>query len=313
MITSFFKTTKPFHFVLVTFLSFMLFVFYRKNIILDDLSFMSLIKNFGVYIVLIFTISVQQFLVSKNNLTQRSSFSILFFVLFLAIIPTTLLDNNTIFANVFIVLALRRLVSLKSNIAVNKKLFDAALWIGVASLFQFWAILFFPLIFVAILFFALGQIKNWIIPYVALITIAIVVNSYSILFHNEFFNFYDYLSPVSFDISGFNEPYLVYGVTIILSTTIWAVFFYINKLRAYVRIKRTSFVLILYALLIALAIIVVSPEKNGKEFLFLFTPLAIIATNYLEAVEDKWFSEVFLWLLMLSAIAVLMLQLNAIG
>lgn len=313
MITSFFKSTKPFHSILVTLLLLILFCFYRKDIIFHDLSFSSLSTNFLLFLALLFTIAVQSFLVSKNNLTQKSSFNTLLFVLFLAIIPATFKDSNVILANLFIVLALRRLVSLKSNIAVKKKLFDAAFWIGIASLFYFWSILFFLLILFALLLFALGQLKNWIIPFVALIVIAISLTSYSLLFNDTILFLEDYIQILDFNITNYNSSSLVLGLTIIVTVILWSSFFYLKTLREMVRIKRSVFVVILYSLLIAIVIVIISPNKNGSEFIFLFTPLAIITTNYLETIEDSWFGEVFMWLLALTSVAILMLQFYTIS
>ena len=313
MITSFFKTTKPFHFVIVTLFSFFIFCYYRKDFILEDLSLASVVQHFAIYLVLIFSIAIQAFLVSKNNLTQKSSFNIVFLVLFLGIIPSSLIDNNILLANLFIVLAIRRLVSLKSNIAVKKKLFDAAFWIGIASLFYFWAILFFVLIVFAMLLYAIGHIKNWVIPFTALIVLVICVTAYSILISNTFFEIESYISTVSFDLSNYNKITLVIGITVIITIIIWVMFYYIKKIQDLVRTKRTSYVLILYALFIALTIVIISPEKSGSEFIFVFTPLAIISTNYLEIIEDSWFAELFMWLLVVTVMVILVLQFYAIG
>ena len=313
MITSFFKTTKPFHFVLVTLFSFFIFCYYRKDLILENLSLVSILQHLAIYTALIFTIAIQTFLVTKNNLTQKSSFNIVFLVLFLAIIPSTLIDNNFLLANLFVVLALRRLVSLKSNIEVKKKLFDAAIWIGIASLFYFWAILFFVLIFFAMLIYAIGHFKNWLIPFLALIVLLICATAFSILTSYSFFDISSYINTVSFDLTNYNEYDLVIGISIIITITIWALFFYIKKIKELVRVKRTSYVLILYALLIALAIVIISPEKSGAEFIFVFTPLAVISTNYLETIEDKWFAELFMWLLVVTVIVILVLQFYTIS
>ena len=313
MITSFFKTTKPFHFFLVILFSFFIFCYYRKDLILEDLSLVSIVQHFAIYSALIFSVVIQAFLVAKNNLTQKSGFNIVFLVLFFAIIPSTLIDNNLVLANLFIVLALRRLVSLKSNIAVKKKLFDAAFWIGIASLFYFWAILFFVLIFFAMLLYAIGHFKNWVIPFTALIVLFICITAYFILTSNTFLDIESYINTVSYDLSNYNNNALVIGISIIISISIWALFFYIKKIKELVRIKRTSYVLILYTLFIAFAIIVIAPEKSGAEFIFVFTPLAIISTNYLETIEDEWFGELFMWLLVFTVIVVLVLQFYAIS
>jgi hypothetical protein len=47
---------------------------------------------------------------------------------------------------------------------------------------------------------------------------------------------------------------------------------------------------------------VLAPNKNGSEFLFIFAPLAIIITNYIESIKETWFAEVFVWLLIITPI-----------
>lgn len=71
--------------------------------------------------------------------------------------------------------------------------------------------------------------------------------------------------------------------------------------------NRPSFKLIAISAIIALSIIVLAPKKNGSEFVFLFTPLAIIITNYIEVISERWFKESFLWLLVLTPLVILVL------
>tara|TARA_R110000850_G_scaffold115941_1_gene231583 strand:- start:929 stop:1129 length:201 start_codon:yes stop_codon:yes gene_type:complete len=65
--------------------------------------------------------------------------------------------------------------------------------------------------------------------------------------------------------------------------------------------------LILFAAIIALVIIIIAPEKSGAEFIFLIAPLAIIVSNYIELISEKWFREVLIWILILALLANLIL------
>ena len=56
-------------------------------------------------------------------------------------------------------LALRRLISLQSKLDIKKKLFDAAFWITIATLFYFWSMLFFALVIVALIYYSQNDIK----------------------------------------------------------------------------------------------------------------------------------------------------------
>ena len=60
-------------------------------------------------------------------------------------------------------------------------------------------------------------------------------------------------------------------------------------------------------MLIAFTIVIIAPAKAGSEFLFLFPPLAVIVTNYIEMIQEKWFKELFLLVLIIAPFILLML------
>lgn len=303
MITRFFSTSKPIHLVLVSFFVLGLFFFVRLGYYSDGISATEILKELFLYGITLLSIFVLSFFVNKNNLTKQNSFKILFFSLFLACIPETMQHGNIIISNVFILFAIRRIISLRSNINVKKKLFDAAFWIALASLFYFWAILFLILVFAALIFYSIGQVNNWIIPFVGVLTIVMIVVSYYIITENSFGDINLYIDGLSFDFSNYNHLSIIISITIILSLGIWALFFYMRKLQDKSRAYRPSFILIFIALIIGAAIVVIGPNKNGSEFIFMFAPLAIIITNYIESIKETWFAEVFVWLLVVTPIA----------
>ena len=306
MITSFFKTSKPFHFIITAFFMLVLFVFYRNKMI-PSLNWNMVLNEFLIYLVLIFTIAVLSFVVAKNNLTKQNSFSVILFALFLGCIPETLMHDNILISNVFVLLAIRRLVSLKSNISVKKKLFDAAFWLGIASLFYFWSILFFGLIFIALLLFALGQLRNWLIPFIAIIALAVILSSYSILFNDSFFSFNEYFESVSFSFKNVFSLKFIIGASTLSLISIIAIVFYVKKVSEFIRVKRSSFLIVLYAFLIAFSCFVIAPSKNGSEVIFMYPPLAIITSNFLETIKNRWFSDFVFYFIFGTVISVLVL------
>lgn len=302
MITRFFSTSKPIHLVIVSFLILVLFIVYRFGYYAQGINPSQILKEIVLYSATLLTIFVLSFFVNKNNLTKRNSFKILIFSLFLACIPQTIQHGNIIIANVFILFGIRRIISLRSNLYVKRKLFDAAFWIALASLFYFWSILFFILVFAGLIFYSIGQINNWIIPFTGVLTVALIVVCYSIITENSFGDIFTYIDSLSFDFSKYNKPSLILSITIILSLGTWAMFFYIKKLQDKSRAYRPSFIMILITLIIGTTIMVLAPNKNGSEFLFIFAPLAIIITNYIESIKETWFAEVFVWLLIITPI-----------
>ncbi len=302
MITRFFSTSKPIHLVLISFFVLGLFLAVRLGYYYEGISALQIGKEVLLYGITLLSIFVLSFFVNKNNLTKQNSFKILLFSLFLACIPATIEYGSIIVSNVFILFAVRRIISLRSNLHIKKKLFDAAFWIALASLFYFWAILFLILVFAALIFYSIGQPNNWIIPFTGIITVALMVVSFNIISQNTFGDMNTFIDTVSFDFSNYNQLNLMVSISVISLAGLWVLFFYVKKLQDKSRALRPSFVLILIALIIGITIVVLSPNKNGSEFIFLFAPLAIITTNYIESIKKVWLAELFIWLLIITPI-----------
>jgi hypothetical protein len=179
MISSIFGKTKPFNYViLLTFL----FVFYGVAVFLlfsvpyqQDILFEQ-IFSLGTLLFLIFLIN---FVVKRNKITETNSFAILFFTLLIVLFPEVLLDNNGILCTFFLLLAIRKLLSIKSLKKIKLKIFDASIWIVVSSLFYDWALLYMLLVFITIYLYQPKNIRNWLIPFIGFLTVAFV--SYGVL------------------------------------------------------------------------------------------------------------------------------------
>ncbi|NND51950.1 MAG: hypothetical protein HKN54_06060 [Flavobacteriaceae bacterium] len=306
MITRFFSTSKPIHLVLVALYALIIFLFMRFGSISEGLNLKSILIQTGMYLVVFASISIFAFFVNKNNLTQRNSYKILFYALLIAIIPFSLQTNSILISNLFVLMALRRIFSLRNNLRVKKKLFDAAFWITLAAFFHFWAILFFALIFAALLLYSITQLKNWFIPITGFLTVVILYLSYAIISTNSFGDLFSFIDAIDYNYSPYNSLGLIIGMTIILSFTIWSTFYYLRSFKDKQKMHRASHVLVLYVAAVSIVIILISPSKNGSEFIFLFAPLSIIMANYIEGMSEKWFAEIFIWIMIVTPFAMLL-------
>ncbi|TYA52237.1 DUF6427 family protein [Formosa maritima] len=308
MISSFFSKAKPIHFVVVSSLLMIAFILtkvYKTNLNFDTLNILKQILLFGVCI---FSIFVFDFLSGKNDLTKSNSYKILFFSLFMIMMPQTFINTKVLVANLFILFALRRIISIRTMKQINKKVFDAAFWISLATLLSFWASLFYILIFAALLLYTVADIKNWIIPFIGVLTVVVISLSILIIINTDIVSYISNINTdISFDFSMLNTPQIIVSSTVIFSYFVWAVFFYVINIKSKSKNYKPSYLLILFAALIAIAIIIISPQKTGAEFLFLFAPLSIIMANYLEIISEKWFKEILIWILILVPIINLML------
>jgi hypothetical protein len=307
MLTSFFNKSKPINFIVVFFITLLAFIIARKELINEGLFFDFLLNKMGLLFICYMSILLLNFITSKNNLTHRNSYEILLFSLFLLLIPQATSFGNVLISNFVILIALRRLISIRSQKDEKKKLFDAAFWIGIATLFYFWSILFFGLIILSLILYTDWRVRNWIIPFVGFSVVFIIGSSVSVLWYNNFTQIFNLSTGISYDFSNYNSVKYLIAITLLLSFGIWSSFFYLQNIKKKKKMFRAPFKIIILAALIGFLLMVQVSEKNGSEFLFLFAPLSIIIANYIEVIQDKWFKEVFLSFLILVPFVLLML------
>ncbi|MGS2725669.1 DUF6427 family protein [Psychroserpens sp. BH13MA-6] len=307
MISNLFSKSKPINYIVVSLILLLVFVGARYDVLVKEVSVLNLSKQLGLFLVALLSVFVFDFFVSRNSLTKKNSYNILLFVLFFAILPQTISNSEILFANFFVLLALRRLISLRTQKDVKKKLFDASFWIAIATLCYFWAAIFMILIFAALLIYAITDIKNYIIPFVGVICVAVLVTSFLIIRESDIILFANNLYGISLDFSPLNSKQIIIGSTLLLSFGLWSLFYYVKNIKSQMKTYRPSFKLVLIAVFLGLIIIAVAPFKTGSEFIFIFAPLSIIVTNYLEVISDNWFKETLLWVFVLTPIALLIL------
>lgn len=308
MITSIFSKSKPINFIIVFFVTLLAFITARITGFTDvEISGLYIFKQVILFFLCYTSILLLNFIVSKNSLSKNTNYEILLFSLFLLALPQTTINTNILFSNFFVLLGLRRIISLRSQINVNKKLFDAAFWIAIAALFYFWAILFFVLIIVSLMLYTDNKINHWVIPFIAVATVFVIAISVSIVFNNTYFDSFKSLPEVSFDYNNYNSLSYLIAITVLFSFGIWSSLFYIKSIKQKKKAFRASFNSILVAILLSFLIIIIAPQKSGSKFLFMFAPLSIIITNYIEIIEEKWFKEVFLSVLIVMPFILLML------
>ena len=305
MITSIFSKSKPINFIIVAVFVVLLFVITNYISLFSDFNG-ALIASFKLFIS-VFLVFILDFIVSKNNLTQGNSYAIMTFGLLLGMFPQAMMYTNLLLANLFIMFALRRLISLHSKLEVKKKLFDAAFWITVATLFHFWSILFFALVIVALIYYSQNDIKNTFVPFVGFASVIILLVLYNILVHDVYIMPSNFERYASLDFTPYNSAASIIKFTILFTSLTWILIYFFRTLPDKSKKIRPSYFLIAWSSIIALLVAFIAPEKNGSEFIFLFAPFSIIMANYMEVVSERWFKEVFVVLLIITPLLTLLL------
>ena len=150
-----------------------------------------------------------------NELTEtKNSYSIAFFSIFVVLFPTLFLKNEIVGANLLIMAAMWRALTLKTGIGIPQKLFDTSLLILCAALLHPWAIIFLLNIWISLLFYGAEKRRYWFIPFLALLVIALLAASIVLLLDIPFpFDYYTltFVEDVQylFQLSDHSLPYLV--------------------------------------------------------------------------------------------------------
>ena len=294
MLASFFKKSKPINFVLVGL--FMSFYFLVANFFIAEASY-SLAEIFlkiGLLVAYLFLMVLINFIVKRNEVTKKNTFTIFLFAVFTVIFLPILQAEEIIIASVFILLALRRIVSLRSGLYVKRKIFDASFWIGIAFLFYPESIWFLILPFIGILFYALQDFKNWLIPFFALISVFILKTSFNLLAFNEFFNPISYFSYPSLDFTSYHQFSILIPLSVLLAFTLWSLFTYFKTIQKATRKTKYTLYIITITWLLSIFVVIFSNEKNGAELLFFILPVCVIGANYFEQKGEKWLKEILL-------------------
>ena len=153
MIANFFNKSKP---VVLFIIILSLFIYYTVASIIFDFNVFSaflLLERLGVFCVFVVFILLVNFIIQKNNITQNNSYALLLIVLLLGTFHETMFSNSLLFSNFVLLLAFRKVYSLRSGFNTKQKLFDAGFWVGIASLIYVWSFLFIVLIYLAILIY----------------------------------------------------------------------------------------------------------------------------------------------------------------
>jgi len=304
MLSVFFNKSKPIQYVVLAIALLLIFIITKSGSLDTQFNGVWLIKQFGIFLIVIGSIFVFDFFVTKNKLTKKNSYKMLLFVIFIAILPNTIMNSNIVLANLFLILALRRLLSLRTQRQVKKKLFDSAFWISLATLCYFWCAVYFILIFTTLLVYTFTDIKNYIIPLVGIAAVLIISVSYRIVMGIDIFSGMVNFTRYSLDFSTLNNKRIIIGATVLFSFGLWSLFYFLKNIKSKMKSYRPTFRLIVITIILSLLIIMLAPKKNGSEFMFLFAPLAIIITNYVEMISENWFKESFLWVLVLTPIII---------
>ncbi len=302
MIAKFFNKTKPINTLIILVLLAIIFTTATFSLVDNGFTVQFFLKRMVVLIGLLMTFFVVNFIIRKNGLIKDNSYVLLLLILCIGMFPFSIANNTLLIAHFSLLLAYRRIYSLRTLKDTKEKLFDSSFWIGIATLIYPWSFIYIVLVYTGASILNKITIRNIFIPLIGFITPIFIYGVYLLAINN--FNILDLQFNYSFSFSNYNSLELLIPIALILGYLLWAIFPTTVKIVTVNNEFRTSWFLLLIHLLISIVIIILSPNKNGSEFLFIFFPTAIILTNYLQIIKEKWFKEIFLYLFLIITITI---------
>ncbi len=299
MITAIFNKSKPINLVLAM----LLLVFGFVIVSFNSIKFIEL--NGFLYKIIelciaIFSVLVVDFIVKKNAISDQNSFVILFFSIFCFSFWSSSENHQIMFSNLFVLLALRKIISLKSQTNTVKKIFDAALCICIASVFHFWAILFFIVLYIGVAIYDSNNYKNWLTPLVSVFVAFSIASGYEMVVNNKLFYFSDITIVRGFQTMSSSLDIAVmvfFSVLLIISLV-----FLSPSVKSKLQKNTMSYVILLFALLIALIIIMLTSDKSVSMLLYTYFPLAALFAVFFEKIAKENIQSLIIYIMLIVSV-----------
>jgi len=302
MITSVFKKSTPLNYSLVVILILVFFFMFQIKDPIWVSSYFLAFQKVSLLLFILASFFMINFVVKKNGLSKDNGYAILFYLLFLLFFPTIFNNANVVYSNFFVLLALRRLISLQSLKASKEKIFDAAFWIFVASLFQFWSILFLILVYISIVFHVSRDYRNWVLPFIALLAVAILFYMTALIFNIDVVTFFQERAQIDFRIDYFKNNYENAALSIYTAVALFFVTLMLMTLSNRPQIVHSSYKKVVAYFFIAVLVFIISPNKSNDLLLFSIAPLTIMAAGHVEFMQQKLNNEIVYYVLIVCSL-----------
>lgn len=296
MIASIFSKTRPINYLLIGILILISFF----SILISENKFYFewtnvLNQAFFLFLIIASTVLVN-FISLKNNLTKDNTYAALLFFIFMLFFPSIFENTNILISNFLLLLALRRLISLKSMLSTKEKIFDASFWIFLSALFHFWSIFYIILVFISIILDVSRDFKNWLIPFIALFTVTILFFLMNEFLDNTLLERLLNKTYIGFNFSYFENVYQNLALAIFTSISLLLFISFMMGMNKKMLNMQSSYKKILFSFVLGIGIFILSANKNNGYLAFSLAPLAIIGANFIEELKTNWVKETTLYI-----------------
>ncbi|MEP2936590.1 MAG: hypothetical protein ABJM06_10700 [Gilvibacter sp.] len=302
MLTRIFATSKPLNYLLIGGYVFLVFVLQLSFDPATVFDFNLLVKALAGFAAIFFSILLLDFIVRKNTLSRPNTYIVLVYGGLIALLPIWNLLFALIIAQILLFLGIRRSISLRSQKRSIKKIFDAAFWFSIASLFYFWSAVYIVALFAAILYFSSRDYRYWLLPLFGVAVVLLLYFTGYLLWFDTIPQFTSLIAYPDFDFRQWTSDGLAIVPSIYLSLGLLCGLLFYYKLRKMLfKLKRVQLYCILMLILVGAAAFI-GPKSQPESWILLSFPLAVVAGNVIQENTHRIITEVLLWALVLSPV-----------
>lgn len=243
--------------------------------------------------------------INKNEIFERNTYiPALFYVLTMSSISELQQMHPLILTNLFWVLAYRRLLNIYNQVQCKSEVFDASLFFTIGALITFpSAAIMLLLPFIALVVIRPFDLKEYLMPFFALLLITIYLSAYYYISQDEISYLNVQSSYYQLDLPFNWTYYVIYGlIAIVMYLSGFKLLAKSNT--SSVRFRKTTSVLISFLALTFIAMVYEKLIAMNDSFLLIgAVPFSLLWSFYFFYNEKKWIGNLIFYTIFLFIIA----------
>tara|TARA_B100001142_G_scaffold306021_1_gene335483 strand:+ start:235 stop:1146 length:912 start_codon:yes stop_codon:yes gene_type:complete len=296
MLATFFSRSNPTQYILIIFLVIIYIVlkFNTSNFIINELIFTA-----SLFITISYAIT--KFIISKNSLSKKNSYGLICLFVSICLMLEINFSYKIAISAFFLLLALRRMLSLRSPININKKVFDTSFWLLISSFFYPSTLIFFTLLIITLVLYAHLNLKNILIIIFSTIS-ALSINYLASFLYSYNIDLNIFIESYLLDFNKINFTYYFDTKTNLLTLSfllflllfflsyIWSSFIKTNERR-----RSTSLII----LISICSFLIIDPLKQTS-YIFLLFPYVVLISKFFENSKQSIFDSLIITALLIT-------------
>lgn len=298
MLARFFQKSEPISFVGLLLLLFIYMLIQFFNGLNGGLGLRSVLVLLGSFFFFSGVLFLSDFIISKNDLTPANYYAIFIIVLLFGLFSSTLYFSTISLSHFFVLLAARRIYSIRTKKMLLSKFFDSGFYIGVAFLLYPMSGIYLLLIYTSYFIYIRVINKDLLIPIIGFITPIFIVYTYYFMFDRiaDFKNITEI--NLGFDSAIFTNQNLYIPLIIVVVLLFLAFYKNIANQHSLNNEGKNNFSLIVGHLIITILMFSFDNLNLETSIQFLFLPVAILLGNFLLLLKRVWLRDMLFYSLL---------------